>query len=206
LASNSGSSATPRTAPDEVVEGLETIPSPEPSPPPRHASYIPNDAEIIQMYTQKPLPSLHAKASTSSTTRDSNLNSKPDESGPVSKLSPDRLRFTCHHGPGPSEVHEVETTLDFIESGPSQLEIYADDEQGHEMVALGIPRKAGQKRPGNAGWRNNALVPRKRARYERLDDASGHDPEGRGKGKEKEKEKERDSSPTPSSGSHCESV
>jgi hypothetical protein len=181
------------------------------------------------MYTQKPLPSLPAKASTSSTTRDSNLNSKPDESGPVGKSSSDRLRFTSHHGPGPSEVHEVETTLDFIESGPSQLEIYADDEQGHEMVALGIPRKAGQKRPGNAGWRNNALVPRKRARYERLDDASGHDPEGRGKGKEKERaryerlgntsrhnpegrekgkgeEKESDSSPTPSSGSHCESV
>jgi hypothetical protein len=159
------------------------------------------------MHTQKPLPSLPAKASTSSTTRDSNLNSKPDESGPVGKSSPDRLSLTCYHGSGPSEAHEVETTLDFIEKGPSQLEIYADDEQGHEMVALGIPRKAGQKRPGNAGWRSNALVPRKRARYERLGDASGHDPEGRGKGKEKEKE--RDSSPTsssPPSGSPCESV
>jgi hypothetical protein len=157
------------------------------------------------MYTQKPLPSLPAKASTSSTTRDSNLNSKPDESGPVGKSSSDRLRFTSHHGPGPSEVHEVETTLGFIKNGPSQLEIYADDEQGHEMIALGIPRKAGEKRPGtNAGWRSNALVPRKRIRYERLGDASGHDPEGRGKGEGKGKE--RDGSPTSSSESHCESV
>jgi hypothetical protein len=161
------------------------------------------------MYAQKPLSPLPAKASTSSTTRDSNLNPKADESGPVGKSSPDRLRCTCYHGPGPSEAHEVETTLDFIKSGPSQMEIYADDEQGHEMIALGIPRKAGEKRPGtNAGWRSNALVPRKRTRYERLGDASEHDREGRGEGRGEGagKGKERDSSPTSSSGSHCESV
>jgi hypothetical protein len=193
----------PRTAADEVVEGLETIPSPQPSPPPNHASYTLNDAEIIQIYTQNPLPSLPAKPSTSSTTRASKLNSKAEpaeENGPAGRSSPDRLRVTCHHGPGSSEVHEVDTTLDFVPTGPSQLEIYADDEQGHEMIALGIPRKAGEKRPGRAGWRNNALVPRKRTRYERLVNSGGHDLEGRVKGKGKE----RDSSPT-SSGSPCES-
>jgi hypothetical protein len=157
------------------------------------------------MYTQKPLPSLPAKASTSSTTRNSILNSKAEpaeESGPVGRSSPDRLRVTCHHGPGSSEVHEVETTLDFVPTGPSQLEIYADDEQEHEMMALGLFRKTGQKRLGTDAVCRTHREPKRRRRCEKLDDASGHDPEGKGKGKGTE----RDSSPTSSSGSPSESM
>jgi hypothetical protein len=153
------------------------------------------------MYTQKPLPTLPSKASTSSTIMNSNLNSKTDESGPVGRSSTDRLRLTCHHGLEPSEVHEVETTLDFVQTGPSQLERYAGDEQEHERIALALPRRAGQKRPGTinvARTNTNSKRFRKRKPYDRVGNGSGHDPE-RMEEKEKEKEKERDSPSTSSS-------
>ncbi|KUJ24476.1 uncharacterized protein LY89DRAFT_551685, partial [Mollisia scopiformis] len=45
---------------------------------------------------------------------------------------------TCHHGP--DEAHEVETTLCHVPNGPTPLETYTEDEQSHEMLALGLER------------------------------------------------------------------
>ena len=77
--------------------------------------------------------------------------------------SVDRLKVTCHHGN--SEFHEVETTLDFAPSGPSQLELYAEDEQSHERIAIGLKsyRKLGQHLRGSGRRvRSNPRLRKKR--------------------------------------------
>lgn len=37
-------------------------------------------------------------------------------------------------------MHEVETTLQSLPDGPTQMELYADEEQTHERLAVGLVR------------------------------------------------------------------
>jgi hypothetical protein len=54
----------------------------------------------------------------------------------------DRLKLTCHHGPTSSDIHEVQTTLKLIPNGTSPIDRYAQDEQTHERIALGLENEA----------------------------------------------------------------
>lgn len=60
----------------------------------------------------------------------------------VLPTSTDRLRVTCYHG---AESHEAETTLENIQEGPTQLDVYRSDLQNHERIAVGLDRYSGSR-------------------------------------------------------------
>lgn len=134
-------------------EDWEWVPSPS-SPTPSKSSFTPSDPGMMDHYSRKKLPSLPA----------SEKNKKNRAN------SPGRLRATCHHGSSPSQVHEVQTTLSHVPNGPTPLQTYTEDEQSHELLALGLDldrellpsyRRAGQSVEDASRPRQNPR-PRKR--------------------------------------------
>ncbi|CZR55370.1 uncharacterized protein PAC_05257 [Phialocephala subalpina] len=152
----------PSTSVDEDWEFVSSHPSLQTSPTPSHISYTPSDPDILSHYAKKPLPSI--PTSTPIPTNHLITKSKKRKAPHT-----DKLKVTCHHGPLASESHEVETTLSHVPNRPTPLETYADDEQSHEILALGLAidsnrvpsfRKAGQ--PASSG--RGGMRPRTRHR------------------------------------------
>ncbi|KAE8450692.1 hypothetical protein EG329_006037 [Mollisiaceae sp. DMI_Dod_QoI] len=146
-------------------EDWEWISSRQPSPTPSHISCNPSDLDMMNHYAKRPLPSVPTSASL-------------DEligNGKKRKVAQtDRLGVTRDHEPLQSESHELETTLSQVPDRPTPLETYAEDEQSHEMVALGLDsdqvqlgrhRRAGDSM-GSARYPNNTR-PRRRQNIHR---------------------------------------
>jgi hypothetical protein len=91
---------------------------------------MPSDPDQISEFKKKPLPS----PPTPKIPR--NSSAKIQKRRPSSTT--DRLKLTCHHGPSPSDVHEVQAALDSIPEGPSMIDRYTEDEQRSERIALGL--------------------------------------------------------------------
>ncbi|KAL2063692.1 hypothetical protein VTL71DRAFT_5497 [Oculimacula yallundae] len=144
------------------------IPPARASPTPTNTSYTPSDPNLMSLYTKRPLPSLPSSASKASPSL------KADSQSRVRKRQPpttDRLRAICHHGPSASDSHEVEADLSSIPDGPSQLELYVDDEQSHERLAVlagvdlsSIPMSRSML--GKEGKARRHLVQRRRLNYQ----------------------------------------
>ncbi|KAG4442914.1 hypothetical protein IFR05_001618 [Cadophora sp. M221] len=178
----------PATPLDDGWIMVSSVPS---SPVPTHISYTPGDPNVVALYSKRPLPSLPiAKPSP-----------KMDTKSRVRKRqhpNTDKLRATCHHGAGPSESHEVETTLSSMPDGPSQIETYVDDDQSHERVPLGLEversrflyARAGRSKDGAARRHHLAKITRRPTHTSSK--------EKRDKDKEDERGKERQSSGSPS--------
>ena len=83
-------------------------------------------SENIDRYKKSPLPSLPA---TSKHKRKPSTFLEPPKK--------DKLKLTCHHG---DEFHAVEMTLGTFGQGPSPIETYANDDQSHERIAVGLER------------------------------------------------------------------
>lgn len=151
-------SSTPRTTSNVLFEGGQVISPPQASSPFGDKFYAANDPDIISRYTKKPLPSTptlkpFASPESTSVLVSSKLNIETTSTGSAT----DRLRLTCHHGSGPSEMHEIMTTLDFIPPGPSQLEMYTKDAQRYEKIAVGRKTCLGNKRKNKSGARTTAM-------------------------------------------------
>ncbi|KAH6702926.1 hypothetical protein BKA61DRAFT_619778 [Leptodontidium sp. MPI-SDFR-AT-0119] len=173
-------------------EGWVMVPSMRSSPVPTHMPYTPSDPNIMSLYSKRPLPSLPT----------SKPSPKMDTKSRVRKRkhpNTDKLRATCHHGAGPSNSHEVETTLSSMPDGPSQMELYVGDYQNHERIPLGLEidksqfsyARAGRGKDGAARRHHLAKVSRRPTHTSSR--------EKRYKDKEDEKGKERQRTGSPSS-------
>lgn len=136
--------------------------------PPDSPTYTPSpatadfDPETINLYKERPLPSLPTTSK-----------HKRKFSASLDRPTKDKLKLTCYHG---AESHEVEMTLGILGQGPSPIETYASDNQSHERIAVGLERKPGpsnldldESDPGlsfrKAGqWRGNGAG----SRFERV--------------------------------------
>lgn len=107
--------------------------------PPDSPTYTPSpataefDPETINLYKERPLPSLPTTSK-----------HKRKFSTSLDRPTKDKLKLTCHHG---AESHEVEMTLGILGQGPSPIETYASDDQSHERIAVGLERKRGPSNP-----------------------------------------------------------
>lgn len=123
----------PPTSPSPTLsDDWEPLSSPPKSEPLPQASYTPSDPALISEYNKKPLPSIPA------------TKTKPN-SFKIQKKRPsttDRLKLTCHHGNSPSDFHEVQTPLESLPEGASMIDRYAEDDQNHERIALGLDEES----------------------------------------------------------------
>ncbi|KAH7403130.1 hypothetical protein BKA64DRAFT_641144 [Cadophora sp. MPI-SDFR-AT-0126] len=149
-------------------------------------SYTPSDPKLMSHYTKRPLPSLPAPKS----------NTKMDSKSRVRKRqapNTDRVRGICHHGAGAFDSHEIETNLSSIPDGPSQIELYVDDDQDYERVAQGLTSMAVAF--ARAGHHKEGL-PRHHStlRIARRTNKTGKDKRDEGRERERETERQRSTS------------
>ncbi|PVH77297.1 hypothetical protein DL98DRAFT_517405 [Cadophora sp. DSE1049] len=177
---------SPELKPEEPKEpdtpsddGWVVIPSMTDPPVLTTNSYTPSDPKLMSLYTKRPLPSLPASKS----------NTKMDSKSRVRKRqapNTDRVRGICHHGAGSSESHEIETNLSSVPDGPSQMELYVDDDQDHERVAQGLTSMAFAR----AGHYNEGL-PRHHRAVRTLKRPNNTSKDKRDKGKERARQRSR---------------
>jgi hypothetical protein len=177
------------------------------SPQPPVSSFTPRTAPNA-IFTPTAAPDLHCKPALLALPPHPQTPKNGKRKCDISSLSSnqDRLKLTCHHGPGPTELHEVEVPLNALPSHPddlSPLESYAEDlEQTHERIAMGLERIPSHAllKMGLVGFRRAADTTKKSTRTRRVlatprcrsgrgrRDVPDRDGEGEGK-EEKEKEK-----------------
>ncbi|KAH7336574.1 hypothetical protein BKA65DRAFT_36891 [Rhexocercosporidium sp. MPI-PUGE-AT-0058] len=111
----------------------------------------------------------------------------------------DKLRVTCHHGAGPSDSHEVETNLSSMPDGPSQIELYVDDDQSHERVPLGLEVERAQFSYARAAHKKDGAARRHHLAKTTKRPNHTSSRERKDRGKEDGKGKARQSTGSPSS-------
>ena len=89
------------------------------------------EPQFTELYTERPLPSVPSKH-TSKASKDLERRPRP------TRQTRDLLKIPYPNRP--SRPYEVEITLDSVPKGPSPLQIYALDQQSHEMLAVGLNR------------------------------------------------------------------
>jgi hypothetical protein len=102
-----------------------------PSGPEAIPRYTPSDPALIFEYNKKPLPSIPIPKTRQNST-------KIQKRRPSSTT--DRLKQTCHHGPDPSDTHEVQTRLKDIRDGTPPIDRFTEDKQTYERIALGLDK------------------------------------------------------------------
>ncbi|KAK0115620.1 hypothetical protein ONS95_000111 [Cadophora gregata] len=159
------------------------IPSTTAPSVPTNKTYTPSDPKLMSLYTKRPLPSLPTSKSSP----------KMDSKSRVRKRqapNTDKVKGVCHHGGGSSDTHEVETTLTSVPNGPTQMELYVDDDQDYERVAQGLRSsafaRAGQYKEGMS--RHHSVLKLAKRPMETSRDKKD---KGKGKGKAIERQQRR---------------
>ena len=105
-----------------IIPYVPDSPTYTPSPVTAHF----DEPEAIILYKQRPLPSLPATSKR-----------KRGSSAPLKRPDRGNLKLICPRG------DEFQTKLASLGRGPSPIETFANDDQSHERIAIGLERDPG---------------------------------------------------------------
>jgi hypothetical protein len=113
------------------------------------SSYYSTSPENVELYSRRPLPSLPSSRGIPTPTQSKSLRLRRTTRPVDSVDAYSTRRFAAHsfslltkgtsHQTKPRS-YEVETTLSKFQKGPSPLDIFANDIQSHERIAVGLRR------------------------------------------------------------------
>lgn len=159
-----------RDTPPSPDDDDKDVSSTKVSPSKTNKAYSLDDPENISMYNNRPLPPLPP----TSTSSETSIRATNSES---SSHNNDKLSLSCHHGPSSSQIHEIQTPLETLQSnGPSPLDVYTEDQQNHEMLAVGLVlpdlhwRRSGDAPSGVTASGNGSRIAKLQVRRKRREE------------------------------------